>query len=401
MLEGLSEPVRACHERALEAKTKADETSDPVLKASYLAIERRWILLARSYGFAESLKNFTAANAAQRSKFEGRDRGPKPDRILETARASELLDLLPVAIYVCEPGGLILYYNEQAAQLWGRAPRLMDPSDRFCGSYRMWRLDGDPLPHPECPTADVLRTGTSVSDREIVIERPDGSRGVARVNIRALRDVRGKIVGAVNCFQDITEQKRNTEQIAVLAREAEHRSKNILAAVQATVHLSKSDTVDGLKSAINGRIQALANVHALFLESRWTGANLRGIVRQELLPYLQDGEPRARIEGPDVSVNTTVAQAVAVTLHELATNSAKYGALSTAQGSVEVQWSHVADGRILLRWVEIGGPLVGKPIHEGFGTRIMKLLAQQINSQISFHWRPQGLVCEINVDTTV
>jgi two-component sensor histidine kinase len=401
MLEGLSEPVRACHERALEAKAKADETSDPVLKASYLAIERRWILLARSYGFAESLKNFTAANAAQRSKLEGRDRGSRPDRILETARASELLDLLPVAIYVCEPSGLILYYNERAAQLWGRAPGLMDPSDRFCGSYRMWCLDGDPLPHPKCPMADVLRTGTSVSDREIVVERPDGSRGVARINIRALKDARGKIVGAVNCFQDITEHKRNTEQIAVLAREAEHRSRNILAAVQATVHLSQSDTVDGLKRAIDGRIQALANVHALFVESRWTGANLCGIVRQEVLPYLRDGEPQARIEGPDVSLNTTVAQAVAVTLHELATNSAKYGALSTAQGNVEVQWSHVADGRILLRWVETGGPLVKKPTHEGFGTRIMKLLTQQISGQISFHWRPQGLVCEINVDIAV
>jgi two-component sensor histidine kinase/PAS domain-containing protein len=401
MLEGLSEPVRTCHERAIEAKTKADETSDPILKASYLAIERRWILLARSYGFAESLKDFTAANAAQRSKLKGRDRGSKPNRIFETARASELLDLLPVAIYVCEPSGLILYYNEQAAQLWGRAPGLIDPSDRFCGSYRMWRLDGDPLPHPECPMADVLRTGTSASDREIVVERPDGSRVVARVNIRALRDARGKILGAVNCFQDITERKRHAEQIAVLAREAEHRSKNILAAVQAMVHLSESDTAHGLKRAIEGRIQALANVQALFLESRWTGAKLCGIAHQELLPYLRDNEPRVRIEGPDVSLNTTVAQAVAVTLHELATNAAKYGALSTAQGSVQVEWSQMANGRILLRWVETGGPLAEEPTHEGFGMRMVKLLTQQINGQIDFHWRPQGMVCEINIDTTV
>jgi two-component sensor histidine kinase len=294
----------------------------------------------------------------------------------------------------------MLYYNEMAAQLWGRAPKLMDPSDRFCGSYRMYHLAGDPLPHPECPMADVLRTGLPVNDKEIIVERPDGSRAVARVNIRALRDASGKILGAVNCFQDVTERKRHTEQIAVLAREAEHRSKNILAAVQAMVHLSQSDTADGLKRAIEGRIQALANVHALFLESRWTGANLFGIARQELLPYLRDGEPRARIEGPDVSLNTAMAQAVAVTLHELATNAAKYGALSTPQGSVEVQWSHVADGRVLLRWVETGGPLVKEPSHEGFGTRMMELLTQQINGQISFHWHPHGLVCEVNVGTT-
>jgi PAS domain-containing protein len=122
MLEGLSEPVRACHERALEAKCKADETSDPVLKASYLDMERRWLFLARSYGFTESLNNFTSANAAWRSDFDGKIVHQKPDSFLERASASELLNLLPVAIYVCEPSGLILYYNETAAQLWGRAP---------------------------------------------------------------------------------------------------------------------------------------------------------------------------------------------------------------------------------------------------------------------------------------
>jgi two-component sensor histidine kinase len=401
MLQGLSESVRACYERALEAKTKADETSDPVLKASYLAIERRWNLLARSYSFAESLDNFTTANTAQRSKLEASDRGSNSGRLLEPERASELLDFLPVALYVCEPGGLILYYNEQAAHLWGRAPRLMDPTDRFCGSYRMWRLDGGPLPHPECPMADVLRTGTSVSDKEIIVERPDGSRGVALVNIRAFRDASGKMLGAVNCFRDITERKRHVEQIAVLAREAEHRTKNILAAVQAAVHLSQSHTVDGLKSAIEGRIQGLANVHALFVESRWTGANLSEIAHQELLPYLRDGEPRVRIEESAVSLNTTVAQAVAVTLHELATNAAKYGALSTPKGNIELQCSHLADGRVLLRWVETGGPIVKEPTHDGFGTRVMKLLTQRINGRINFNWHPQGVVCEINVDTTV
>jgi two-component sensor histidine kinase len=397
MLERLSESVRACHERALEAKCKADETSDPALKASYLDMESRWLVLARSYCFTESLNDFTAANAAWRLEFEAKAVQQKPHRVLERAGDGHLFDLLPVAIYVCEPGGLILYYNETAAQLWGRAPKLMDAADRFCGSYRMWHLDGDPLPHPECPMADVLHTGLPVTDEEIIVERPDGSRGVALVNIRAFRDAGGKMLGAVNCFRDVTERKRHTEQIAVLAREAEHRSKNILATVQATVHLSKSDTAEGLKSAIEGRIQALANVHTLFLESRWAGAKLFGIVQQELSPYLQNGEPRARLEGPDVSLQTTVAQAIAVTFHELATNSAKYGALSTALGRVEVQWSHAADGRVTVRWVETGGPLVSAPSQEGFGTRMVKLLIEQINGQIDFHWRPQGLVCEISL----
>ena len=104
-----------------------------------------------------------------------------------------------------------------------------------------------------------------------------------------MKDAREEIIGAVASFVDITERKRNEEQIAILAREAEHRAKNVLATVQATVHLTQSDTPDGLKQAIEGRIQALANVHRLFVQSRWTGAELHSLVTQELSPYCQDG----------------------------------------------------------------------------------------------------------------
>jgi PAS domain S-box-containing protein len=395
MLVELSDPIRACRERAVEARSKADETRDPALKVGYLEMEERWLLLARSYGFVESLEGFTAASAAQRSKLNGKGPASKPDGILETARASDILDLMPVAIYVCEPGGLILYYNETAAELWGRAPKLLDPSDRFCGSHRMYRLNGDPLPHPECPMAEVLRTGMRVRDKEIVVERPDGSRGIALVNIKPFKDASGKVLGAINCFRDITERKKDAEQIVMLAREAQHRSKNILATVQATVNLSQAETAHELKHAIEGRIQALANVHSLFLQSGWTGANLFEIARQELTPYLRDGEQRAQIEGPGTLLNTTQAQAVAVALHELATNSAKYGALSVAQGSIEVEWSHAAS--LLLRWVEAGGPPVKEPTREGFGTHVMKRLITQLGGQIDFNWRREGLICEITL----
>src|SRR5262249_6865691 len=156
----------------------------------------------------------------------------------------QLFDHLPVAVYVCEASGLIVYFNDQAAKLWGRSPNLNDRYDRFCGSYRMHSLDGHPIPHDECPMAEVLRTGIPVSDREIVIERLDGSRGVALVNINPLKDATDRVIGAINCFQDITEQKQSAKQISTLGQEAEHRVKNILATVQATINLSHSDTVE-------------------------------------------------------------------------------------------------------------------------------------------------------------
>ena len=309
---------------------------------------------------------------------------------------ARLFEQLPFAIYVCNRDGLVLRYNRRAAELWGRSPELRDPDERFCGSYRMFRPDGSRLLHHECPMADVLRTGVSVREQEVHIERPDGSRGIALVDIEAVKDGDGNIVGAVNCFQDITERKRTEAQIINLAHEAEHRTKNILSTVLATVRLSHSDTVADFKQLIEGRIDALAKVHELFVQSRWAGAELRSLVTQELLPYRDETEARVRIDGPPVMLEPYSAQAIAITLHELATNAAKYGSLSGADGRVEIAWSRMADGRLSLRWIELGGPTVTQPTRRGFGTRIMEnIIAGQLKGKVHFDWRDQGLSCEI------
>jgi two-component sensor histidine kinase len=162
------------------------------------------------------------------------------------------------------------------------------------------------------------------------------------------------------------------------------------------VRLSRSDTPEGLKQAIEGRIQALANVHALFVQSRWRGAGLQSLVTQELSPYCKDGETRMRTDGPNVLLDPQMAQTIAVTLHELATNAAKYGALSTAKGHVQIGWSLAVDGRIVVRWTEIGGPPVKPPAHQGFGTRVMEgMIRGQLKGEMRFDWRAEGLACEI------
>jgi len=191
-------------------------------------------------------------------------------------------------------------------------------------------------------------------------------------------------------------RKRNEEQIALLAREAEHRAKNVLVTVQATVQLTQADTPEGVKQAIAGRIQALANVHRLFTQSRWLGADLRSVVSDELAPYCREGEARARIDGPSLLLEPNSAQTIAVTLHELATNAAKYGALSVPAGRIQVEWSRAADGRIVLRWVETGGPLVKPLTRRGFGMRVMEsMIREQLQGDVRFDWRAEGLVCEL------
>jgi len=244
-----------------------------------------------------------------------------------------------------------------------------------------------------------IRRGERIDHFETVRQRKHGSLIVVSLTVSPVKNAEGKIVGASKIARDITEQKRNQEQIAILAREAEHRSKNLLATVQATINLSQSDTPEGLKHAIEGRIRALANVHSLFVETRWIGAELSAIATQELAPYSETDETRVQIDGPQVLLEPNAAQAIAVALHELATNAAKYGALSVAKGQVDLKWSHEADERLILRWTEIGGPAVQAPARQGFGGRVVERMIGQLRGKARFDWRPEGLVCEIILQT--
>ena len=197
-----------------------------------------------------------------------------------------------------------------------------------------------------------IRRGERIDHFETIRQRKDGGLIVVSLTVSPVKDDDGTIVGAAKIARDITEQKRNQELISTLAREAEHRSKNLLATVQATVRLSQSETPDGLKRAIEGRIQSLANVHSLFVKTRWIGADLSTIATQELAPYSEKNQRRVCIDGPPVFLEPDLAQAIAISLHELATNAAKYGALAVPNGQVELKWSHDADGRLHLRWTK-------------------------------------------------
>ena len=242
-----------------------------------------------------------------------------------------------------------------------------------------------------------IRRGERIDHFETVRQRKDGSLIAVSITVSPVKNAEGKIVGASKIARDITEQKRNQEQIVTLAREAEHRSKNLLATVQATVMLSQSDTPEGLKKVIEGRIGALANVHSLFVQTRWIGADLSMIATQELAPYAEKNQRRVRVDGPPVLLEPNAAQVIAVTLHELATNAAKYGALSAANGQVDLKWSHDSNGQLHLRWTETGGPKVREPMRKGFGGRIIERMIVQQSGKARFDWRAEGLVCEITL----
>jgi signal transduction histidine kinase len=115
---------------------------------------------------------------------------------------------MPVAVYVCDTSGIIQHYNHRAVELWEREPKPGDTAQRFCGSWRLYTPDGTFVPHHESKMAEVLRTGVEARDLEVVVERRDGSRITVLANIVPLRNGEGELIGAMNCFQDITERKR-------------------------------------------------------------------------------------------------------------------------------------------------------------------------------------------------
>src|SRR5665213_1801964 len=120
-------------------------------------------------------------------------------------RFRALFELGPVAVYSCDAAGVIREFNRRAAELWGRTPALGDTDEQFCGSFKMFRPVGSIVPHAQCPMAEVLNGKISEArDTEVLIERPDGSRVTVAVNIRPLKNQRGEVTGAINCFYDIT-----------------------------------------------------------------------------------------------------------------------------------------------------------------------------------------------------
>lgn len=326
-------------------------------------------------------------------------------REAETAlRASEqryrtLFELGPVGVYSCDASGLIVNFNRRAAELWGRAPALEDPGDRYCGSFRLFDPAGARVPLDQCPMADVLSGNVpAVSDQEVHIERPDGSRVTVVVNIRPLTDDSGKIVGAVNCFYDITDRKHAEERQRFLMNELAHRGKNLLAVVQALASrsLSGKRPLAEERDALSQRIQALARSQSSLVTGGFEGAAVAEIVRLECESFAD----HITAAGPAVVLIRRVAQTFTFALHELATNAAKYGALAQPGGQIAIAWSVEGAGataRFRFQWREQGGPRVAPPTRTGFGRLLLEsAVAQDFGDRPVLRFEPTGLIYEID-----
>jgi PAS domain S-box-containing protein len=243
-------------------------------------------------------------------------------------------------------------------------------------------LDAGEIPHFQRDKRYVRKNGEPIWVNVTISLVRDPHSGVPRHRVAVI--------------QDIGERKRAEQRSALLAREVDHRSKNMLAVLQAMVRMTRADNVSEYVASIQGRIAALARVHTLLSASRWEGADLEELVNDELAPYRKG--PRVRIEGPPLALTPLAAQSFALVVHELATNAAKYGALSNRDGHVTVTWRVESDRRLVLCWQESGGPPVRGPTRRGLGMGVIERTARdQLEGVARFTWRPEGLVCEVCV----
>ena len=258
------------------------------------------------------------------------------------------------------------------------------------------------LIHPEDwerlqETLERLLQDRKPIQNEFRVKRPNGEIrwciGTAAPSI----DDAGRVARISGVTVDITDRKIAEERQALLAREVDHRAKNALALVQSIVRLTRASDIAAYTAAVEGRIRALSRAHTILSLSRWQGADMRGLVEEELAPYRTGEAAKVETSGPNVSLQPAAAQSLALALHELVTNAAKYGALSSISGQLNLSWE-LNPGTLVLKWTESGGPPTQAPSSPGFGTRIITASVEgQLAGKVVFDWRPEGLQCVLSV----
>ena len=460
---------------------------------------------------------------------------PIPSALGAMLRVSDgILDLLPIATFICDAKGTILQYNRHATAVWGRTPKPGQTHEQFTEHLRFFEMDGTPA--AQALVAEVLATGTPVRDVERIVERPDGTRFVVSVNVDPLHNAKGDLVGAVNCFLDITERKRIDDaleasrlhaleqeqrlaatyehaaigiseiapdgrflrvneaicamtgysreellaarlyrhthpddidpdreafrkQVAgalefysiekrfvrkdnrviwmsvrsspvrdaddrllyvvrvvqditerkaweqrqkLLMDELNHRVKNTLATVQslAAQTARAARTPAAFRERFEGRLIALSKAHDQLTVHHWESADLRELLSGSLAPYAAAGSERIILRGEDVVLRPRAVLTLAMAIHELTTNAAKYGALSVPGGRIEIHWQPVrgdkSRAQLRIDWIEQGGPAVTVPDQRGFGSKLIEgSIAAELGGTARLTFAPDGLRCEI------
>lgn len=293
--------------------------------------------------------------------------------------------------------GIIMTWNRGAERLFG---------------YMAEEAIGQPITfvipeerhHEEEGILRRLRAGERIDHFETVRQRKDGELIEVSLTVSPVRNEAGEILGASKIARDITTQKRTAAQQSILLREMHHRIKNLFTMAAALISLSakaSASTAD-LAADLSARMQALARAHSLTLPdlNNDPGAENEttfiALLKAILAPHEHDIGSRISVSGKDFPISGNALTSAALLLHELATNAAKYGALSTAEGKLSISLD-VIDDRLQMIWEEHGSSAEGEGKHEGFGSTLERASVQGLRGQLSRNWQPDGLSLTLEI----
>jgi PAS domain S-box-containing protein len=283
--------------------------------------------------------------------------------------------------------------SENAAQILG-----FDPQQTFTAAQFLGRIHPDDRARFKSHSHPAGVDGPATVAFRFI--RPDGPEVWLEKTSKADFDASGRLVGFKGVIRDITRRKQAQKRQDLLSAELDHRVKNVLARVGAVVRHTRRHraTIDEFIQALDGRIQSIAAAHALLSQSHWSGVGLGDLTRRQLAPYTT--EANTTISGPEVMLTSAETQAIAMVIHELVTNAAKHGALSSPNGRVSVNWDRngTHSGAILtITWRELGGPPITAE-RPGYGSNLIRdLIPHELGGTVDLVFGGDGLCCKIEI----
>lgn len=297
-----------------------------------------------------------------------------------------------------DPRNPIIFANDSFLRLTGyRREEVLAQSFNF-----LMECGGD---EPALRAIEASFSGSSEAPPEIQYRRKDGSEFCASIFITPVPDDHGVVAQYFISLVDLSAERLNRAKSAMFIDELNHRVKNTLATVQSIVWQAFRNAAgqNDAREAIESRLFALCRSHDLLTLEQWGGVKLHDLVETAMEPFGMPvgGSERITITGSNLRLPPNTTLALAIALHELATNAIKYGSLSSDTGSLSIAW-HVAKGsghdRLMLKWEERGGPMVAPPTRKGFGSDVLERgLAHELQGEVRLDYRPAGLVCSIDI----
>jgi two-component sensor histidine kinase len=359
------------------------------LRASHLQLEQR---------VEERTRELRAAN--DRLLDAARERQRVEASLRQAEGMQTVVEHLPIGAGLVGPSGQVIVGNPEFRRLLGR-PHIPSADAEKSVTWIGFDHAGRRILPQDFPGARALR-GEVTLGVDFLHAIDDQPPRWCRVSGVPVMGPDRSVIAALIVMVDVDDEHRAQERQTLLTREVDHRAKNMLAVVQAALRLTRAETIDSFVHAIEGRIQALARAQTLLAADRWSGADLRQLIRGELGPFLADAAsgPRASLAGERVALPASAAQPFSMAIHELATNAIKYGALSAPGGRLSLTWQlDRADGETLrLSWQERGGPPPASHRNPGFGSRVLNgTIQDQLGGRVVMNWEAAGLSCELEV----